>query len=246
MSDNNFNEILNQVKDLKKEITFFSPLKNKEFKIYPLSLKQQKDIIENTLSSTLSLLFFNNCIFNIIKENFSGNVKDLDTVDRVSISLALRVKISDTYKDGDNEYILSELVENNKQEIIFEPKEVTSGDFIFKLRNPSLELDNKINNIILRKYKNKKIDENNINNVVSDLYIYELVKFIDELILGDNIIKVEDNINNTIEILNEIDSDIFKDVFKYINDLREIESSLTKIPNSENNISITPDFFIVQ
>jgi hypothetical protein len=246
MSDNNFNEILNQVKGIKKEINFFSPLKNKEYKIYPLSLKQQKDIIENTFSSTLSLLFFNNCIFNIIKENFSGNIKDLDTVDRVSISLSLRNKISNTYKEGDNECILSEIIEGNKNEIIFNPKEVTCGDFIFKLRKPSLVLDNKINNIILRKYKNNKIDETNVNGIVSDLYIYELIKFIDELIIGENTIKVEDNINNTIEILNEIDSDIFKDVFKYINDLREIESSLTKIPNSENNISITPDFFIVQ
>jgi len=246
MPDNNFNDILNQVKGLKKEITFFSPTSNKELKIYPLSLKQQKDILENTFSSSLSLLFFNNCIFNIIKENFNGSVKDLDTIDRVSISLSLRNKISNTYKEGNTEVNLSEIIERNNTPITFEPKEVITGDFTFKLKKPTLELDNKVNNILLRKYKSSKIDESNVNNVISDLYVYELIKFIDILEFGENVIKVEDNINNTIKILNEIDSDNFKEVFDYINELRDIESSLTKIPNSEDNISITPDFFIVQ
>lgn len=246
MPDNNFNDILNQVKGLKKEITFFSPTSNKELKIYPLSLKQQKDILENTFSSSLSLLFFNNCIFNIIKENFNGSVKDLDTIDRVSISLSLRNKISNTYKEGNTEVNLSEIIEKNNTPITFQPKEVITGDFTFKLKKPTLELDNKVNNILLRKYKASKIDESNVNNVISDLYVYELIKFIDILEFGENIIKVEDNINNTIKILNEIDSDNFKEVFDYINELRDIESSLTKIPNSEDNISITPDFFIVQ
>ena len=242
----NFNDILSQVKGLKKEITFYSPTKDKEYKIYPLSLKQQKDILENSFTSTLSLLFFNNCIFKIIKENFNGNIDDLDTVDRVSISLSLRKKINNTYKEGDTEVNLSEIIEKNKLPVSFNTKEVVCSDFTFKLKKPNLVLDNKINNIILRKYKSDKITEDNINNIVSDLYVYELVKFIDEVHFGENIIKVEENINNTLKILNEIDSDNFKEVFDYINVLRDIENNLTKIPNSNDNISLTPDFFIVQ
>jgi hypothetical protein len=233
MSDSNFNDILQQVKNLKKEITFYSPTSDKEFKIYPLSLKQQKDILENSFSSTLSLLFFNNCIFKIIKENFNGNIDDLDTVDRVSISLSLRNKINNIHKEGDIEVNLSNLIEKNKVPVNFQPKEVVTEDFTFKLRKPNLLLDNKIN-------------DNNVNNVISDLYIYELVKFIDEFQFGENLINVEENIDNTVKILSEIDSNNFKEVFSYINALRELENNLTKIPNSDDNISLTPDFFIVQ
>ena len=242
----NFNDILSQVKSLKKEITFYSPINDKELKIYPLSLKQQKDILENTFSTTLSLLHFNNCIYNIIKENFSGNIKDLDTIDRVSISLSFRNKISSLYKSGDVEVNLSDIIEKNKNKATFKSKEVISDEFTFKLKNPNLELDNKINNIVLRKYKNEKITEDNVNNVISDLYIYELVKFIDVFEFGENVIKVEENINNTVKILSEIDSNNFNKVFDYINELRKIETSLTKIPNSDDSISITPDFFIVR
>jgi hypothetical protein len=246
MSDSNFNDILQQVKNLKKEITFYSPTSDKEYKIYPLSLKQQKDILENSFSSTLSLLFFNNCIFKIIKENFNGNIDDLDTVDRVSISLSLRNKINNIHKEGDIEVNLDNIIQKNKNQVIFESKEVVTEDFTFKLRKPNLVLDNKINNIILRKYKNEKITDNNVNNVISDLYVYELVKFIDEFQFGENLINVEENIDNTVKILSEIDSNNFKEVFNYINALRELENNLTKIPNTDNNISLTPDFFIVQ
>ncbi len=89
MSDN-FKNVLNEIKNLRKSLNFFSPSNNKEFQISPLSLKQQKSIIENGFSSSLSILFFNVTFFNIIKENFIGDIKDLNTLDRVNISLSLR------------------------------------------------------------------------------------------------------------------------------------------------------------
>tara|TARA_E500000318_G_scaffold108755_2_gene120276 strand:+ start:6860 stop:7600 length:741 start_codon:yes stop_codon:yes gene_type:complete len=246
MSDNNFSDILNEVKSLKKEISFYSPVNDKELKIYPLNLNQQKKIIENSLSSTLSLLFFNNCIFEIIKENYTGDLKELDTLDRVNISLSLRQKISNTIKEDDNEYSISDIIKNNKKKIVFESKVIETENFKFHLRKPNLIVDNKINNLLIKKYKGQKISDNNVNNVISDLYAYELVKFIEKIEFNDKEIDVLSQINNSLKLLNEIDSDNFKEVFEYINKLRDLESDLTLIPNTEINVSITPDFFIVQ
>jgi hypothetical protein len=134
MSDN-FNSVLNEIKGLKKNLNFFSPSNNKEFEISPLSLKQQKSIIENGFSSSLSILFFNVTFFNIIKENFTGDIKELNTLDRVNISLSLRHKISDEYKDeDDNVYNISDVIEQNKEEIVIEPSEVVTENFTFKLK----------------------------------------------------------------------------------------------------------------
>lgn len=246
MSDNNFSDILNEVKGLKKEILFYSPVKGENLKIYPLNLNQQKRIIENSLSSTLSLLFFNNCIFEIIKENYNGDIKELDTLDRVSISLSLRQKISNTIEEDGNEYLISDIIENNKKKIVFESKVIETENFKFHLRKPNLIIDNKINNLIIKKYKGQKINDDNVNNIISDLYAYELVKFIEKIEFNDKEIEVLSQINNSLKILNEIDSDNFKEVFEYINKLRDLESGLTLIPNTEINISLTPDFFIVQ
>lgn len=248
--DYNFNKVLDEVKGMKKTLSFFSPSKGKMEKIYPLSLKQQKVIIENSLSSSLSILFFNNCIYDIINENYEGNINDLNTLDRVSICLTLRQKIKDSYTDeNDNEVSLEKIIKSIKDEISIEDKVIELEDFKFHLSIPNLTIDNKINKLLLNKYKNKKIDDNNIKNVVSDLYVYESIKFIDKFeIYGDKVttINVKENINDSIQIFNEIDSDIFKEVYDYINILRDGEASLAKTPDGSDNVYITPDFFIVQ
>lgn len=246
MSDN-FNNILNEVKGLKKNLNFFSPSSNKEFQICPLSLKQQKSIIENGFSSSLSILFFNVTFFNIIKENFPGNIKELNTFDRVNISLSLRQKISDEYKDeDDNIYSISDVIEQNKKEIIFQPCEVVTENFTFKLRNPNLEIDNKVNKILLKKYKNKNLDDSNLNLLISDLYVYEMLKFIEEISFGETIINIQDNLDNSLKLINEINTYELKDVLNYINEVRDLELELSKIPKTDTNINITADFFIVQ
>tara|TARA_R110002126_G_scaffold27390_3_gene92015 strand:+ start:2361 stop:3101 length:741 start_codon:yes stop_codon:yes gene_type:complete len=246
MSDN-FKTVLNEIKNLRKNLNFFSPSNNKELQISPLSLKQQKSIIENGFSSSLSVLFFNVTFFNIIKENFIGDIKDLNTLDRVNISLSLRQKISNEYKDEDsNTYNISEVIEKNKEEIVIEAKEVVTENFTFKLKSPNLEIDNKINKILLKKYKNKKLDDGVINLLISDLYVYEMLKFIEEINFGETTINIQDDLDNSLKFINEINTYELKDILKYINEVRDLELNLSKIPKTDTNINITADFFIVQ
>ena len=183
MATDNFNDILTEIKNTKDKLVFYSPSSDSENSILPLTLKQQKLIIENSLTNTLSLLFFNNCMFEIIKENYLGDVKKLDTLDRVNISLALRQKMSDEYKDEEEniETTITEVLEKNKKKIDFEPEAIETEKFTFHVKKPNLLIDNKINNIILRKYKGQEITENNVSKVISDVYIYELMKFIVKL-----------------------------------------------------------------
>jgi len=245
MSDN-FNNILDQVKGFKKNLTFFSPSNNKEFEISPLTLRQQKSIIENGFSSSLSIVFFNVTFYNIIKENFPGDIKELNTLDRVNISLVLREKISNEYKDEDeNIYNISDVLEKNIKEISVAPKEIVTENFTFKLKSPNLEIDNRINNILLKKYKNKNLDKN-INLLISDLYVYEMLKFIEEINFGETTINIQDNLENSFKLISEINTYELKDILKYINQVRDLELNLSKIPKTDTNINITADFFIVQ
>jgi hypothetical protein len=248
MATDNFNDILREIKNTKDKLVFYSPSSDSENSILPLTLKQQKLIIENSLTSTLSLLFFNNCMFDIIKENYLGDVKKLDTLDRVNISLVLRQKMSDKFKDEEEniETTLTEILEKNKKKIDLEPEAIETEKFTFYVKKPNLLIDNKINNIILRKYKGKEITESNVSKVISDVYIYELIKFIVKLQFNENEIDIHENLDNSFKLLNEIASDNFTKIYQYINKLRDLENDLTLIPGTKTNISITPDFFIVQ
>ena len=241
----NFNDILNEVKGLKKNLTFFSRANNLDLEISPLNLQQQKIIIENSIQSNLSVLFFNNSFYNIIKENFAGDINTLDTIDRVSISLSLRQKMSNEYTLDDTKLNLSDIIDKNKKPLSIDPLEIVTDSFTFRVSKPSLVLDNKVNKLLLNKYKGKKITEDNVNNVISDLYVYEILKFVDEIIVGDKTLVISENFNNSLKILSEIETSELKEIFNYINKIRDIELNMTQIPNSEKYISITPDFFVV-
>lgn len=241
----NFNDILNEVKGLKKNLTFFSRANNLDLEISPLNLQQQKIIIENSIQSNLSVLFFNNSFYNIIKENFAGDINTLDTIDRVSISLSLRQKMSNEYTLDDTKLNLSDIIDKNKKPLSIDPLEIVTDSFTFRVSKPSLVLDNKVNKLLLNKFKGKKITEDNVNNVISDLYVYEILKFVDEIIVGDKTLVISENFNNSLKILSEIETSELKEIFNYINKIRDIELNMTQIPNSEKYISITPDFFVV-
>ena len=234
----NFNDILNEVKGLKKNLTFFSRANNLDLEISPLNLQQQKIIIENSIQSNLSVLFFNNSFYNIIKENFAGDINTLDTIDRVSISLSLRQKMSNEYTLDDTKVNLSDIIDKNKKPLSIDPLEIVTDSFTFRVSKPSLVLDNKVNKLLLNKYKGKKITEDNVNNVISDLYVYEILKFVDEIIVGDKTLVISENFNNSLKILSEIETSELKEIFNYINKIRDIELNMT-------HISITPDFFVV-
>lgn len=240
-----FKNILDEVKGLKKKIKFYSPTKDKDYELEPLTLKQQKDILEKTMSSNLSVLFFNNILYNIIKENTSADLTELDTIDRVSIALSFRERINNEYEINGKEVLISDIIEKNRQKYTTKSKTITVDNYKFYLKPPNIIKDNDINKILINKYKNKD-EEKYMNSLISDLYVYELSKFIVKMDINDHEFDFENNINDGISILKEIDSSVFKKVFEYISEIRDIEFKLTEIPDTKDSISLTPDFFIVQ
>ena len=64
------------------------------------------------------------------------------------------------------------------EKIIIDGEDIKTESFNFKVEKPNLILDNKINKIILKKYESKKFDEEKVNSLISDIYVYEILKFV--------------------------------------------------------------------
>ncbi len=75
-----------------------------------------------------------------------------------------------------------------------------------------------------------------------------MLKFIEEINFGETTINIQDDLDNSLKFINEINTYELKDILKYINEVRDLELNLSKIPktDSDTNINITADFFIVQ
>ena len=140
MSDK-FNDILSEIKNTRSVLKVIVPSKQVEVELSPLTLAQQKLIIETTSDTTLGVLFFNNVFYKILKENIKGNISDYNTVDRVNLTLALRQHLKDVIGTDDNEITVTDLLERNKAlTYSIEPIVITSGDFTFNVEAPSIKM----------------------------------------------------------------------------------------------------------
>ena len=204
MSDK-FNDILSEIKNTRSVLKVIVPSKQVEVELSPLTLAQQKLIIETTSDTTLGVLFFNNVFYKILKENIKGNISDYNTVDRVNLTLALRQHLKDVIGTDDNEITVTDLLERNKAlTYSIEPIVITSGDFTFNVEAPSLDVDNFINTHLLNKYKNVTFDENKLKNLISDLYACEILKFIKSIKINDKEVTLHNELTPSIKVLESI------------------------------------------
>ena len=239
MSDNKFNDILNEIKVNRTFLSVYIPSKQTEVELLPLTLAQQKLIIETTSDTTLGILFFNNIFYKILKENIQCDIKDLTTIDRVNLTLTLRQHLEDIVEFGEISVSVAEILEKNKS-IVNTIEPVT-----FEIQAPNLDIDNFINTHLLNKYKNVSFDDHKLKNLISDLYVYEILKFIKTIKINDTEISLHSELVKSASVIESIDTKHFKSITDYINNVRDTEAKYTKCIKSEKSIDITPDLFIL-
>jgi hypothetical protein len=244
----NFNDVLAEIKKVKTGLTVYTPSKGSDVQLKPLTLAQQKTIIESAVDSNLSVLFFNNTFAKILEENLSDNLSSYDTIDRVSFALALRSKLKDVITIEDVTYNISDVINANKTNTNkFQPVVIESANFKIYVVNPTIEYDNKINSILLKKYKDETSRSTKLKSLISDLYSYEIFKFIDKIEVKStgSQLQLKDDIAQGIDLIESLDTSEFTGVIEQINKLRDLEKEYTRVPNTNIYIDIIPNFFVV-
>ena len=243
---NKFNDILQEINNVKVTIDSYSPSVKQPVQLSPLTLAQQKSIIESSADSNLSALFFNNVFFKILKQNVKDDISKYNTVDRVNFALSLRSQLQDSYTLNEIRYSLNEVIDKNKKiEYILEEQEITSDNFTFTVKAPNLALDDKINSIILSKYKGDNINSSKLKSLISDLFVHEILKFITKVKVNDKEVEMHQDISSAVDLLERIDSSKLTEVTRYINKVRDIEKTFATLPGSASSVDIVPDFFII-
>lgn len=243
---NKFNDILQEINNVKVTIDSYSPSVKQPVQLSPLTLAQQKSIIESSADSNLSALFFNNVFFKILKQNVKDDISKYNTVDRVNFALSLRSQLQDSYTLNEIRYSLNEVIDKNKKiEYVLEEQEITSDNFTFTVKAPNLALDDKINSIILSKYKGDNINSSKLKSLISDLFVHEILKFITKVKVNDKEVEMHQDISSAVDLLERIDSSKLTEVTRYINKVRDIEKTFATLPGSANSVDIVPDFFII-
>jgi len=227
---NNFNDILADIKKIKTGVQVWVPSKKENVELKVLTLAQQKAIIESSADINLSVLFFNSTISKILEQNLPDKLTSYNTIDRVQFAIALRRQIKNEISiDGGNYLLEQVLAENKLRESYIAPKVIESTNYKFSVRVPNLEYDNRVNNLLLKRYKDESIRGNKLKSLISDLFVSELFKFIEKIEVqsSNNVLDLTANITQGLELIESIDSKEFVDIVTYINNVRAEEKKYT-------------------
>lgn len=240
--------ILDEIKNSKKSIEVYAPSIDNTVRLAPITLAQQSKIIETvsdnvniTNNPILALLEFNTITFSILKNNIEEYQPIYNTVDRVNFVIALKSYLDETVTVDEVEFDLPKILERNKTiEYTAQGDTLECGDVSIEVSVPSLEIDNLVNNLVLRKYKTSNAQN---KKLLSDVYIYEALKFIDKISIGERYIEVKKD-TKSLELLRELDTVTLKPVFEYINKIRALEESYARNISDSSVLDLTPDIFI--
>ena len=256
--------LLQKLNDIQlKSIAVSVPSLNKQIHFKPLNIKQQKEIIKSSFDKNIPGISFNTTINNIISNNADSNNEEFLVVDRPLIALHLRKnifgsKIKHTVENIDEENKSSEssiqldiesilvnepyVFDENLKSIILNIEELE-----IQLNVPTLKTDNKVNKEAQKTLSHLLDQPNGIKDMISELFVYELVKFINYVEVK-NVTKAIFNdlsVAQQIQILESLPASINKQIMNYVEKIREFERKFTTFvkDDKEYNILIDAAFF---
>jgi hypothetical protein len=182
------NEILIKLNENNREdsVKIYIPSLKRHVSFISLSLQQQKDILKTGMSTEIfNILEFNIILNNVIDQN-SLEKYEFNLSDRSSIAIALRNKFTNQSLEIEDKTIDTNAIEANP--IVFSDdafNEFTIEEGILKIyaKSPSLKIDQSITKSQLARIK--KVSNNEISNIIGDMYIFEIAKYIQKLEIGD-------------------------------------------------------------
>ena len=227
---------INELKKVVNEIEVFIPSSQKNIKIKPLTLKQQKDILDNLSATATALITFFNKVSDVIENSYSG-YKDLLVVDRPNILISLRNNIDNMYNDID----LNQVLEKNKNIKAIEDKKTFKTDsFKFEIKIPSISRDRQTNDFLIKNTPQKD------NAIIGKLYVNEVVKFIEKITIIESETEIDFNelpIKEAFEIVQNIESSNFKEIYKYIGEVRDFEKLFVTL--EDKTVDVGPELFVL-
>jgi hypothetical protein len=228
-------DILASVSELnKKQITeIYVPSLKRELSFRPLTVKQQKSLLSSGVDVEVENLTFSNTINDIILENCLSNKDKIKLTDRAMIVYQLRCNcVNETLKfyDDDVEYTINLLqhVDDAKGIEVSPPTtfSVESDDLKITGEVPDLKRDTMYNRQFTKTIKlNKNPQGIRITDIVGDIYIHEMVKYVTSITAGEQTLVIDSNIpaDQAIQIFESLPMTISSKIANKIKECRELE-----------------------
>lgn len=228
---------------------------NDSGKFLPVNIKQQKEIIKTAMDGIMSPVTFNIVANDIIKTN-SVAKKDFFIIDKPAILLNLRKNsVSDEItlvKDTKTaKTTITEILKNYNPVVNIADfsKNLSEGSITIVTKLPTLDDDTKINTEV-KKLFDKHKDEEKLREIVGELFVTELLKYIKEVKFTESQIESTIDFNSLnfeqkIKTFETLPMNLNYKLVKLVSSVRDIEKSLLEVivDNEKYSIVLDSGFF---
>jgi hypothetical protein len=228
--------ILSKLNDLNNSnlVSIHVPSAKKEMKFKPLSVKQQKDLIKSGLDGSLAGITLSNIIGEIIIDN-SVEKYDFLVTDKLPILLALRKqsfgKIFILKEDEkETEFNLNDILKKSLNYSFDTQVEIklANTDVVAHVDVIKIQDDIKINQYQLDKLRKNK--EEAISETVGSMFIYEIVKFVTKILIGNEELDLTTlPIKDRLTIIESVPVTLNNSILEYIQQFRKEEAEYVTI-----------------
>jgi hypothetical protein len=226
---------LDEIETIKpSNLSTFILSKGKDAPCQPLTFKQQKQLISTISEGLVSPLKFQKALNDIIIENTSE--KNLQILDRALIALEMRkASIGSVIKHEDIEYDVLDSMILKLKNLKFTPSAVYTSGVSVEVEIPTLETENQILSACMDLLK--KEGDKDVGKSLSELYTYELVKYIKSVQLNDIEVSFKNiSVKDRVTIVNTLPLTINKEITTFIQTLKTEESDALSFEDTEGNV----------
>ena len=200
-----------------------------------LNAKQLKDCFKHSVDGAVAGVNLQNTLTDIINNN-STTSEQYNVIDRTQIAVHLRANaLGNKY----NEFDLTTLLDQNIN--VIESKTINYKDVIsIDISTPLINIDKAVNASHLESLKQQE----QLSDIIGELYIYEIVKFIQAVRINDEDIKWNElKITEQRKVVDNFPAQLNSEILRYIKLVRTEEQKY--LTNNNNILSIDSLFFAV-
>lgn len=247
----NVKSVLTSLESLNKTHEIFVPSLNKKIQFKGLTTKQQKDAVKAALDKSLAGLTFANLTNSIITENALEKANFI-LLDRSYILVALRaLSLSAQVPTEEGSIDISFITSVNvpvPEGLL--TREISDGNIKVICSVPTLSKDTFINNETKKKLQPLPENDDLPKEAVGEMFINELIKYIDKVILNDGNQPVEVVFNDLpfnqrAQITEKLPLSINSLLVQFINDVKLFEKKYFVNNGKEVDIDVDPSLFTV-
>lgn len=255
MSDNKYNDLIQAINETgtSNVVDVYVPSCAKLVKFSPLTIEHQKRIISTSLDATVLNTTNHAILMSEICMECCKEPITLYAIDREPIAIGLRCKSigydapvqtvsGDTIKHDIQDHVKSyETIQ--KPDDLLNTKEISVDQTRIKLKPPTMQDDITVNRCLVPQMsKDDLSDSSTIKNIVGSAIMYEYVKFIKSIEIGD--VHVEFDFQHADQLVRVVESlplSISKKLLDSINQVKTYQDKFIQIKHQESTLTIATD-----